>query len=278
MATAISDPPVRDVAPLPPIDGEHHLWRRLSNARDQRAREELVRRYLPLCERLASRYRTADEPFDDLRQVARLGLLGAVDRFDPDRGIPFPAFAAPTILGELRRHFRDRAWTIRLPRGLHDLSAEIEKAVESLTRELQRPPSVAEIAERLGIDAERVLEALASGERRRPLSLDHPLGPDEEAAPMAERIGGEDAGFELTEDRMALREELQDLDERERTVLHLRFVEEMTQSEIAVRLGCSQMQISRLLRAILSRLRERVEALPEHDDGGPRSPERALAG
>ena len=244
--------------PLPPIDSERHLWWRVSRARDQRAREELVRRYIPLSERLASRYRAADEPFDDLLQVAKLGLLNAIDRFDPSREIPFPAFASPTILGEMRRHFRDRAWTIRVPRGLHDLSAEVEKATEALTREKQRPPSVREIASRLGVEIERVLEALESGERRRPLSLDHPLGGDEEAAPAAEQIGGLDGGFELTDDRLALREALAVLDDRDHLVLRLRFIEEMTQSQIAERLECSQMQVSRILRGVLERLRERA--------------------
>ena len=247
-------------ASLPAIDSERHLWQRVATARDQRAREELVRRYLPMAERLAARYRAADEPFDDLLQVAKLGLLGAIDRFDPDRGIPFPAFASPTILGELRRHFRDRAWTIRVPRGLHDLSAEVEKATEALTRELQRSPSVNEIAARLEVDEDRVLEALASGERRRPLSLDHPLGGDEDAAPASELIGDADGGFALTEDRMALQEALAELGERDRTVLRLRFIEELTQSQIGERLGCSQMQVSRILRGVIERLRERAGA------------------
>jgi RNA polymerase sigma-B factor len=208
---------------------------------------------------LALRYRGASEPFDDLVQVANLGLLNAVDRFDSSRGIPFTAFASPTILGELKRHFRDRAWTVRVPRGLHDRMAEVDRAVTELTKELQRSPSVKEIAERLGVEQVDVLEVIEANHNRRPLSLDRPAGgEDSDDSPPAEWIGAEDEGFELVEGRVALDAALPYLDERERLVLRLRFGEDMTQSQIAERIGYSQMHVSRILRRALSRIRDRI--------------------
>jgi RNA polymerase sigma-B factor len=235
------------------------LWRRFAGTRDPAIREELVRRYMPFAKRLALRYRGASESFDDLLQVANLGLLNAVDRFDPDRGIPFTAFASPTILGELKRHFRDRVWTVRVPRGLHDRMAEVDKAITELTKELQRSPSVGEIAELLEVEQTDVLEVMEANHNRRPLSLDRPAGPeDSEDAPPTEWIGDEDAGFELVEGRIALDAALPYLDERERLVLRLRFAEDMTQSQIAERIGHSQMHVSRILRRALTRIREQI--------------------
>jgi RNA polymerase sigma-B factor len=235
------------------------LWRRFARDRDPATREELVRRYMPFAKRLALRYRGASESFDDLLQVADLGLLGAIDRFDPERGIPFTAFASPTILGELKRHFRDRVWTVRVPRGLHDRMADVEKAIGELTRELQRSPSVGEIAERLGLEQTDVLEAMEANHNRRPLSLDRPAGGDDsEESPASEWIGSEDGGYELVEGRIALDAALPYLDERERLVLRLRFVEDMTQSQIAERIGHSQMHVSRILRHALNRIREQI--------------------
>jgi RNA polymerase sigma-B factor len=238
---------------------EAQLWRRFTKERDQKAREELIERYMPFAKRLALRYRGASESFDDLLQVANLGLLNAVDRFDPERGIPFTAFASPTILGELKRHFRDRVWTVRVPRGLHDRMADVDKAIAELTKELQRSPSIGEIAERLEIEQTDVLEVMEANYNRRPLSLDRPAGSeDNEDSPPAEWIGSEDDGFELVEGRIALDSALPHLDERERLVLRLRFVEDMTQSQIAARIGHSQMHVSRILRRALNRIREQL--------------------
>src|SRR4051794_4669318 len=208
------------------LASDAELWRRFTRDRDPAIREELVRRNMAFAKRLALRYRGASESFDDLLQVANLGLLNAVDRFDPERGIPFTAFASPTILGELKRHFRDRVWTVRVPRGLHDRMGEVEKATTALTTELQRSPSVGEIAERLEIEQTEVLEVMEANYNRRPLSLDRPASaedPEESAA--AEWIGSEDKAFELVEGRITLEAALPQLDERERLVLHLRFVE-----------------------------------------------------
>jgi RNA polymerase sigma-B factor len=238
---------------------ETQLWRSFKETDDQRAREELVERYMPFAKRLALRYRGASESFDDLLQVANLGLVNAVDRFDPARGIPFTAFASPTILGELKRHFRDRVWTVRVPRGLHDRMAEVDKAITELTKELQRAPSVGEIAARLELEQTDVLEVLEANHNRRPLSLDRPTGgDDEEESSPAEWIGAEDSGFELVEGRIALDAALPYLDERERLVLRLRFAEDMTQSQIAERIGHSQMHVSRILRRALARIREQI--------------------
>jgi RNA polymerase sigma-B factor len=238
---------------------EGELWRRFARDRDPTIREELVRRNMPFAKRLALRYRGASESFDDLLQVANLGLLNAVDRFDPERGIPFTAFASPTILGELKRHFRDRVWTVRVPRGLHDRMAEVDKAITELTKRLQRAPSVGEIADRLEIEQTDVLEVMEANHNRRPLSLDRPAGADDaEESPPSEWIGSEDEGFELVEGRIALDAALPHLDERERLVLRLRFAEDMTQSQIAEQIGHSQMHVSRILRRALAQIREQI--------------------
>jgi RNA polymerase sigma-B factor len=252
---ALSGPGAREQ-----LAGERELWRRFARGRDPATREELVRRNLPFAKRLALRYRGASESFDDLLQVANLGLVNAVDRFDPERGIPFTAFASPTILGELKRHFRDRVWTVRVPRGLHDRMAEVEKAITELTKGLQRSPSVGEIAARLGLEQTDVLEVLEANHNRRPLSLDRPTGAeDADETPASEWIGSEDEGFELVEGRIALDAALPYLDERERLVLRLRFADDMTQSQIAARIGHSQMHVSRILRRALTRIRERID-------------------
>ena len=241
------------------LASERALWDRFVKDRDPAIREELVRRYLPFAKNLALRYRGASESFDDLLQVASLGLVNAIDRFDPERGAPFTAFASPTILGELKRHFRDRVWTVRVPRGLHDRMAEVEKAISELTVQLQRSPSVGEIAERLEFDPTDVLEVLEANHNRRPLSLDRPVGgEDSEESPASEWVGDEDAGFELVEDKLALEGALPHLDERERLVLQLRFVEDLTQSQIAEQIGHSQMHVSRILRRTLERIRAEV--------------------
>jgi RNA polymerase sigma-B factor len=235
---------------------EKELWRRLADDRDQRAREQLVRLYMPVARRMAGRYSGVVEPYDDLVQVASLGLLNAIDRFDPDQGTPFLGFAKPTIMGELKRYFRDKVWTIRVPRVLHDRLAAIESATEDLTEELSRPPSAKELAAHLNLDVTEVLEALEAQENRRPLGLDTSVrGSGEEDDSSPEWVGSVDAGYELVEDRMALDSVLPNLGPRESEVLRLRFVEDLPQSQIAARIGCSQMHVSRLLRSTLEGMR-----------------------
>lgn len=239
---------------------ERELWRRVTEQRDQAARAQLVELYMPLARRMASRYAGVSEPYDDLLQVAGLGLLNAIDRFDAGRGTPFVGFAKPTILGELKRYFRDKVWTMRVPRSVHDRIGKVERATEELTLELHRPPSATELAGHLGIDVAEVLEILEVQHNRRPLSLDAPPpGEAPEDSSGAEWVGRADGNFDLVEDRLAMESALPSLGEHEREVLRLRFVEELPQTEIARRIGCSQMHISRLLRRSLDLLREEAE-------------------
>jgi RNA polymerase sigma-B factor len=250
---------------LPPPGGptdalatEDELLQIYATTRDENAREELVRRFLPFARSLAMRYSGGVEPSDDLIQVASLGLVAALERYDPERGVPFAAFAGPTILGELRRHFRDRVWTLRVPRGLQESIRAVEDAITKLSHELERSPTVAEIAELLEVTESDVLESFEAGAARRLVSLDRPtLGSEPgDEAPMAERIGEADPGYELVEDRAAIDAGSDVLDEIEREVLRLRFAEDLTQSKIADRVGYSQMHVSRILRRALGKLRE----------------------
>jgi len=240
---------------------EKQLWRRLDRNRDPAARAELVEMYLPMARRMAGRYAGVVEPYDDLVQVASLGLLNAIDRYQEDRGTPFVAFAKPTIMGELKRYFRDKVWTIRVPRVLHDRMAAIESVTDELTEDLSRPPTPKEIAARLRLEIDDVLETLVAKENRRPLGIETPVRNDDDDGPAsAEWLGRDDDGYELVEDRLTVEAVLPSLDEREREVLRLRFIEDLPQSQIARRIGCSQMHVSRLLRATLGRLHDEAEA------------------
>lgn len=232
---------------------EEALLRLFARSRSPRLREDLTRRFMPLARSLAMRYRGGTEAIDDLVQVASLGLIKAIDGFDPERGKPFTAYAVPTILGELRRHFRDHVWNIHLPRSLQERAMSVDKAVNELTEELGRVPTVAQISLRLELTQEQVLEALRAGEARRTLSLDAPrMRDDEESVPTVETIGDEDLGYDRVEaDQAALGA---GLDERDWLVLRLRFVEQMNQYEIGRRLGVSQMQVSRIMRRALHKL------------------------
>jgi RNA polymerase sigma-B factor len=244
--------------PAQGLAAEQELLASYARTRDAAAREELVNRFLPFARSLALRYAGGVEPSEDLVQVASLGLVSALERFDPARGVPFVAFAGPTILGELRRHFRDRVWTLRVPRGLQERIRDVESAIAKLSHELERSPTVSEIAALLDLDDASVLEAFEATAARRTVSLDQP-GPSAEAgedAPMGERIGSLDPGFQLVEDRGALDAGAGALDETEREVLRLRFAEDLTQSKIAERVGYSQMHVSRILRRALGKLRE----------------------
>ena len=233
--------------------------------RSPAVREELVRRFMPLARSLALRYRRQTESLDDLVQVAGLGLVKAVDRFDPGHERGFAAYAVPTILGELRRHFRDHVWNVRLPRGLGEVTMKVDEATSRLTEELGRFPTPTEIALRLGLSVEDVLEALEAGHARRTLSLDAPRrADDDEAQSGLDTIGGADAGYDRIEAQLA--SVTADLDEREWAVLRMRFVDELTQQEIGRRLGVSQMQISRISRAALWKL---LAAVRGEDHSGP---------
>jgi RNA polymerase sigma-B factor len=230
-----------------------------ARAGDGHAREQLVERYLPLARRLARRYQRSEEPLEDLVQVASLGLLKAVDRFDTTRDTAFSSFAVPTILGELRRHFRDRTWSVRVPRELQELALRVDKAVAELSSQQGRAPTVGEIAAAVEVSEEQVLDALQAGGAYRASSLDAPRsGASEEAQgeSVADTIGAEEGGYERAEERAALQPLFARIAERERLVLTLRFGEDLTQAEIGERIGVSQMQVSRLIRQALARLRE----------------------
>ena len=240
---------------------DRELFLRHQRDRDPAAREALVERFLPLARQLARRYQRADEPLEDLIQVASLGLIKAIDRFNPDRDVAFSSYAVPTILGELKRHFRDRTWAVRVPRDLQELALKVDRAVSDLSKESHRAPSVDQIAARVGASQEQVLEALEASGAYRATSFDAPRpgGDDDAGDSLGDVVGHQDTGFGLAEDRATLDRLMQSIGAREREVLRLRFVEDMTQAEIGERIGVSQMQISRLIRQSLARLRAAAE-------------------
>jgi len=227
---------------------------------DPAAREQLVTRFLPLARQLARRYQRGGEPLDDLIQVASLGLLKAIDRFDPARETAFSSFAVPTILGELKRHFRDKGWSVRVPRDLQELAVKVDRVGDEMSRELGRAPTPAELAERTGTTLEQVLEAREASAAYRAVSLDRPRSEeDEEGDSFADAFGVVDPGFDLAEDAATVERLMRVLSEREREVLRLRFEEDLTQSEIGQRVGVSQMHVSRLIRQSIARLRDEAD-------------------
>lgn len=237
------------------------LFRAYRRSGDRLVRETLVHRYLPLARSLARRYARSSEPYEDLVQVASLALVKAVERFDPERGTEFRAFAIPTILGELKRYFRDAAWAVHVPRSVQERALVIEEVAERLTTRHGRAPTVKEIAADLNLGHEEVLDGLMAAEAYDTLSLDESRGSrggsmgDGDETTVGEMLGAEDERYELIEADAAVADAVKCLPERERHILHLRFVKEMTQGEIAARMGVSQMQISRLLRRALTQLR-----------------------
>jgi RNA polymerase sigma-B factor len=251
----------RSPADCMPSD-EASLFRRWKTDGDRLAREALIREYTPLSRSLARRYGRSSEPFDDLFQVAQLGLLKAIDRYDPDRGFPFKAFAVPTVLGEMRRYFRDSGWSVHVPRGAQERALQVREAQQQLSEDCGHAPSVSQLSQYLEIDAEEVLDGLRALAGYGTLSLDAPRrgGEEDEGGSYAESVGEEDRRFELIELGLSVGSALEQITPREREILHLRFVEDLTQTQIAERIGVSQMQVSRLLRRCLDRLRELTEA------------------
>jgi RNA polymerase sigma-B factor len=227
---------------------------------DQRARAELVERFLPLARKLARRYSGAREPFDDLLQVASLGLVKAVDRFDPARGTAFSSFAVPTILGELKRYFRDLGWSVHVPRGAQEMALKVEDAYQKLTVKHGRAPSVGMLAEYMELSIEDVLEGLETAAAHHSVSLDAPHDDGEGGSgTLGDTFGEDDERFEFVEASITIAAAAQSLSARERRVLILRFVEDQTQTQIAELIGVSQMQVSRILRGALEKLRELTE-------------------
>ena len=234
------------------------LFERLGSG-DLRARDELVERFMPLARSLARRYETSGEPMEDLVQVASLALVKAIDRFDASRGHAFSSFAVPTIVGELKRWFRDRTWAVRPPRELQELIMRVDRVSVKLSQELDRAPTVAELADAAGTDEEHILEALQARRGRGTLSIHAPQSCDTEASSLEDTLGGDDDGFERAEERTMLGDLCSGLPARSREVLRMRFEEDMTQSEIGERLGVSQMQVSRIIRQTIAHLRHVAE-------------------
>ena len=231
---------------------------------DSSAREELVERFLPLARQLARRYQRTNEPLDDLMQVASVGLVKAIDRFDPKRGTAFSTYAVPTILGELKRYFRDSGWAVHVPRGMQERVMKLDSAAQELHRKLGRSPSPKELAGELELHEEEVLEAMEAASAYDAVSLEQQRGDsdsDSGSDTFQDKLGTEEEAYELVEYGATIAPTLKALSARERLILHLRFVEDMTQSEIADRIGVSQMHVSRLIRRSLARLR----TVAEHD-------------
>jgi RNA polymerase sigma-B factor len=240
---------------------ERALLVRYHQAGDLEAREELVQRFLPFARELARRYAYADEPFDDLLQVASLGLLKALDRFDPDRGAKFTSFAAPTILGELKRHFRDKGWALHVSRNLQERSLAVSREAEELAKQLGRSPKPRDVAQVLGWSVEEVLEAQQALASYEAASLDAPATREEaDGASVIELLGGDDSAYDLVEERDVIARTWDVLPEIERSVLELRFTHDLNQREIGERLGYSQMHVSRVLRRALGRIETAVAA------------------
>ena len=235
------------------------LFRRYKEEGDTSARAQLVENHLNLVRHLASKFKNRGESLEDLIQVGSLGLVKAIDRFEPERGLEFTTFATPTIMGEIKRHFRDKGWAVRVPRRLQELSAKVNKATDELTSELSRTPSVVEVAERVGASVEEVLEAMESSSAYSSVSLDARSGTDDESRPVIDTIEVFDQHLLASDDRMLLEDILRNAPARERDVIMMRFFEGLTQVEIAERMGISQVQVSRLLRKTLKKVQEKLD-------------------
>ncbi|MPZ88295.1 MAG: SigB/SigF/SigG family RNA polymerase sigma factor [Nitriliruptorales bacterium] len=240
------------------------LFAELRRTGDPEIRDALAKLHLPLVEYLAKRFKDRGEPLDDLIQVGSVGLLKAIDRFDLRREVEFSTYATPTIVGELKRYFRDKGWAVRVPRRLQELSLRLNKVLAQLTQELGRSPTVAEIARTAQVSEEEVLEALESGQAYSTTSLDAPSGEEEDAPNRVDRLGEEDFRLDNLEYFASLAPLIGQLPERERTILYLRFFKGMTQSTIAGHVGISQMHVSRLLNRILEFLRQGMEGQAEY--------------
>jgi RNA polymerase sigma-B factor len=239
------------------------LLRRYHEDGDLAAREELIERYMSLVRSLARRYAYRGEQLDDLVQIGAIGLIKAIDRFDLERGVELTTYATPNIIGEIKRHFRDKGWSVRVPRGLQELNVKVSKLIEQLTVQLGRSPTIPELAKAAGVEEEQVLEALESGRAYSSVSLSGGGGNDEdgELDPL-ESLGTIEHEYEVAEDRAVLAPGFQVLDERERKILHLRFFSGLTQSQIAAEIGISQMHVSRLIRRSLEKIREEIAEEP----------------
>lgn len=251
------------------------LFKRYKETGDEQAREQLVLAHLNLARFLASKFKNRGESLDDLVQVATIGLIKAIDRFDISRGLEFTTFATPTIMGEIKRHFRDKGWSVRVPRRLQELSAKVTQVSDKLTEKLQRSPSVDEIAQALGVSVDEVLEAMESAHAYTSVSLDVPQGDDDDgtqSSTVIDKYALVDEDLESSDDRIVLEQAIKDFSEREQQIIRMRFLEGFTQVEIAQKLQISQVQVSRLLRKTLQKFQEKLDPnhVMEHADSQSR--------
>lgn len=235
------------------------LFKRYKLRGDEDARDQLVTSHLNLVRFLAYKFKNRGEPVDDLIQVGTIGLIKAIDRFDIERGLEFTTYATPTILGEIKRHFRDKGWSVRVPRRLQELSAKVNQATDELTQILQRSPKIDEIAAHLGVSVDEVLEAMESGEAYSSVPLETDNSGDDDAPSVIDRYGEEDKQLSGSDDRIVLHEVLSGFTPKEQEVIRLRFIDGLTQIEIAKHMGISQVQVSRLLRRTLKRMQEKID-------------------
>jgi RNA polymerase sigma-B factor len=250
---------------------ERQLLVLVRDRKDLAAREESITRYLPLVKSLARRFASRGQSVEDLIQVGSIGLIKAIDRFDLDRGVELSTYATPTILGEIKRYFRDKGWAVKVPRALQDLNVRLNRIMEQLTVELKRSPTIAELAVAAGVTEEEVVEALESGRAYSSVSIySSGSADDEESLELLDVLGAEEEAYEVFEQRRVLAPAMERLDPRERLILHLRFFEGMTQTQVAARIGISQMHVSRLIRKSIDNLRQYMaedEALVESARG-----------
>jgi RNA polymerase sigma-B factor len=255
------------------------LLRRYHVEGDLAAREQLIEQYMSLVRSLARRYSYRGEQLDDLVQIGAIGLIKAIDRFDIERGVELTTYATPNIIGEIKRHFRDKGWAVRVPRGLQELNVQLSRLIEELTVELGRSPTIPELAKAAGAEEEEVLEALESGRAYSSVSLSGSGGQDEQGdLDPLESLGAEEPEYEVSEDRAVLAPGFRVLDERERKILHLRFFSGLTQSQIAQQIGISQMHVSRLIRRALEKIREEIGSEEEAPPSEKGSSARRAAG
>lgn len=241
-------------------DRTRELFRQYKATGDPEVRDQLIVSHLNLVRFLASKFKNRGEPLDDLIQVGTIGLIKAIDRFDPSRGLEFTTYATPTILGEIKRHFRDKGWSVRVPRRLQELSAKVNQANDELTNELSRSPSVEEIAKRVGASVDDVLEAMESSSAYSSVPLEGGGSSDDDDAPsVIDHYATEDENLAASDDRIVLEDAIRDFSPREKDVIRMRLFEGMTQVEIAERLGISQVQVSRLLRRTLRRVQDKID-------------------
>src|SRR5438552_5013103 len=253
---------------MPVEKRDRELLRRYHEAGDVAAREQLIEEHMSLVRSLARRYSYRGEQLEDLVQIGAIGLITAIDRFDLHRGVELTTYATPNIIGEIKRHFRDKGWSVRVPRGLQELNVQLSRLIEQLTVQLGRSPTISELAKAAGVEEEEVLEALESGRAYSSLSLSSGSGGDEDGVldPL-ESIGTEEHQYEVSEDRAVLAPGFRVLDDRERKILHLRFFSGLTQSQIAQQVGISQMHVSRLIRRWLEKIGEEIAAEEEARTG-----------